>query len=86
MLDPLKGDPKSNKSLMRSLEKLCPSKENLTSKHNIALLVLLTGANKLTKKGYCDTVTADSNIVKLCANYANVNVYRNYGTSEVYKL
>ena len=86
VIDPLQGDPKSNKSLMRSLEKLCPSKENLTSKHNIALLVLIAGANKLIEKGYCDAVTADSTISKLCANYANVNIYRNYGTSEVYEL
>lgn len=86
VIDPLEGDPKSNKSLMRSLEKLCPSKENLTSKHNISLLILLSVANKLTKIGYCDAVTADSTISKLCANYANVNIYRNYGTSEVYEL
>ena len=86
VIDPLKGDPKSNKSLMSSLEKLCPSKENLTSKHNISLLILLSVANKLTKIGYCDAVTADSIISKLCANHAYVNVYRNYGTSEVYEM
>lgn len=86
VIDPLKGDPISNKNLMRSLEKLCPSNENLTSKHNIALLILLTRANKLTKKGYCDAVTADSIISKLCANYDYVNVYRNYGTDDVYEL
>lgn len=86
VIDPLKGDPKSNKSLMRSLEKLCPANENLTSKHNIALLVLFAGPNKLDKKGYCDAVTADSIISKLCANYDHVNVYRNYGTNEVYKM
>ena len=86
VIDPIKGDAESNKSLIRSLEKLCPTKGNLTPKHNIALLVLLTEANKLTKIGYCDAVTADSIISKICANYDFVTVHRNYGTSAVYEL
>lgn len=86
VIDSMRGDPKQNLSLLKNLGKLCPSEGNIKSKHNVSLLVSIDGSNYLTKKGYCDLVTADKIVRKLCEGYDNVNVFRNYGTSEAYEI
>ena len=86
VLDAITGDDKANLSLIKSLGKLCPTKDKLNSKHNVSLLVLIAGPNYMTKKGYCDLVTADSIVKKICEGYENVKVIRNYGTSDAYEI